>query len=57
MELPPSRDPAAISYFPVAIFVLFRNRKSAYFPFFVEKSFSRDKVEPSYLCISFLSSQ
>ena len=49
--------PAAISPFLIAIFVLFRNKKSTYFPFFVQKSFFKDRVEPNCLCISFLSSQ
>ena len=54
-ELPPSKDPAAISHFLVAIPVLSRNRKSTSFPFFVQNSFFKEREDPSCLCISFLS--
>jgi len=55
--LPPSKDPSALSHFLVAIFILLKNRKSALLPFFVQKSFSKEREEPICLYISFLSSQ
>ena len=54
-KLPPSKDPTAISHFLVAISILFRNKKSAFLPFFIQNSFFRERENPSCLCISFLS--
>ncbi len=54
--MPPSKAPAVISHFLVAIPVLFKNRKSASLPFFVQNSFFKEREDPSCFCISLLSS-